>query len=306
VLPNFFIVGAPKCGTTAMYQWLTAHPEVYLPAKEIHFFGKDLDHQRPPLTEAQYRSLYANTKTRHQAVGDVAVWHLMSETAAAEIQALAPDARIIIMLRRPDEMLYSLHSQLVYSGEEDLTDFTEALAAEPDRAAGTRIPPSTHAGLEAPPTECLEYLRVARFAAQVARYQDAFSRVHVVLHDDLRRDQAEVYRSVLEFLGVDPNFAPDFSVVNPNTTVKSHTARRAIQTLRWGPARNVVPTPLRAIGRRLMEGLQSMNTEVAKRAPLDPEIGARIRADLSGDIQALAQHLDRDLSAWLSPRSKEA
>jgi len=236
-------------------------------------------------------------------VGDVAVWHLMSETAAQEIAQDVPEARIIIMLRRPDEMLYSLHSQLVYSGEEDLTDFAEALAAEADRAAGLRVPPSTHAGLEAPPSECLQYRRVARFADQVARYQDLFTHVHVVLHDDLRADQAAAYSGVLSFLGVEASFQPDFSVVNPNTTVKSHRARKAIQAMRWGPVRSVVPAPLRGAGRKLMEGLQSMNTDIAQRAPLDPALAALVRSELSQDIQDLAQRIDRDLSTWLEPRS---
>ena len=301
-IPDFYIVGAPKCGTTAMYQWLHAHPEIFLPAKEIHFYGQDLDHRRPPMTQDQYQALYADASPAHRAIGDVAVWHLMSETAAAEIAAVTPDAKIIIMLRRPDEMLYSLHSQLVYSGEEPLTDFAEALSAEADRAQGRGVPPSTHAGLEAPPTECLQYRRVARFAEQVARYQRTFCEVLVVLHDDLKADQAAAYRRVLEFIGVDTTFQPDFSVVNPNTAVKSHTARRAIQTLRWGPARKVVPAPLRGIGRRLMEGLQSMNTEVTPRAPLSPDIAQQIRTDLSDDVALLAQHIDRDLSGWLSAR----
>lgn len=297
--PDFFIVGAPKCGTTAMYQWLLAHPEVYLPAKEIHFFGEDLDHRRPPMSLREYQALYQDAQPEHSAIGDVAVWHLMSTTAAQEIAAMAPKAKIIIMLRRPDEMLYSLHSQLVYSGEEPLTDFAEALDAEASRAQNHGVPHSTHSGLEAPPTECLQYRRVARFAEQVARYQRTFSDVLVLLHDDLRTDQAGLYQRVLDFIGVDPSFQPDFSVVNPNTAVKSHTARRAIQTLRWGPARQVVPAPLRGIGRRLMEGLQSMNTEVTTRPPLAPELAAQIRADLSTDITALGEHIGRDLSGWL-------
>ena len=84
-LPDFYIVGAPKCGTTAMYQWLHAHPEIFLPAKETHFYGQDLDHRRPPMTQDQYQALYADASPAHRAIGDVAVWHLMSETAAASV-----------------------------------------------------------------------------------------------------------------------------------------------------------------------------------------------------------------------------
>jgi len=301
--PDFFIVGAPKCGTTAMYQWLVAHPEVFLPRKEVHFFGEDLDHRRPPITTEDYLALYEGAQEAHRRVGDVGVWHLMSTSAASEIAAMSPDAHIIIMLRRPDEMLYSLHSQLVYSGDEDLTDFSSALDAESARSAGKHIPVSTHTGQEAPPTQCLQYRRVASFADQVSRYQQAFDNVHVVLHDDLRADAAGVFRGVLEFLQIDPEVQPDFSVVNPNTQVRSQAARKAIQGLRWGPLRSAVPAPIRGVGRRVMEGLQSLNTDTTKRPPLDPAIGARIRADLREDVERLAAQIDRDLSTWLEARS---
>jgi hypothetical protein len=297
--PDFYIVGAPKCGTTAMYRWLLAHPDIFLPAKEIHFYGQDLDHRRPPMSRDEYQALYSNATPQHGVLGDVAVWHLMSETAAEEISSVSPEAKIIIMLRRPDEMLYSLHSQLVYSGEEPILDFGQALAAEPDRAEGRRVPPSTHSGLEAPPSESLQYRRVARFDAQVARYQALFSDVLVLLHDDLRADQAATYQRVLDFLGVDPGFSPDFSVVNPNTTVKSHAARRAIQSMRWGPVRALTPAPLRGIGRRVMERLQSMNTQTAARPPLCPEIAASLRAELRSDVLGLSDRIGRDLSHWL-------
>ena len=296
--PDFFIVGAPKCGTTAMYQWLDAHPEVFVPVKEIHYFGADLDHRRPEVSAERYNGLFEPASTAHKAVGDVGVWYLMSETAAQEIHAYNPDARIIIMLRRPAQMLYSLHSQLLYSGEEDIADFGEALAAEPERAQGGRIPRSTHRGLEAPPTECLLYSRVASFAAQVERYQALFDQVHVVLHDDIKADAAQVYRDVLSFLGVDPEFQPDFSVVNPNTRAKSQAMRKIIQGLWFGPWRHVVPGPARRLGRKGFERLQAMNTETAARPPLDPALAAQVTASFAPDVDRLATLIGRPLASW--------
>ena len=84
-----------------MYRWLDEHPQVFVPVKEIHYFGGDLDHRRPEVSPDRYASLYEPANDEHHAVGDVAVWHLMSEVAADEIHDLNPDARIIIMLRRP-------------------------------------------------------------------------------------------------------------------------------------------------------------------------------------------------------------
>jgi hypothetical protein len=282
-----------------MYRWLAAHPEVFVPVKEIHYFGEDLAHRRPPVSEERYRSLFAEAGVAHRAVGDVAVWYLMSESAAEEIHAFNPDARIIVMLRRPDDMLYSLHSQLVYSGEEDRTDFEAALDAEPERAQGRSIPESTHKGLEAPPTECLLYSRVASFADQVERYQQRFEHVHVVLHDDIKADAAEVYRGVLDFLGVEPTFSPDFSVVNPNTKAKSQLARKLIQGVWFGPLRSVVPASLRSVGRRGLESLQALNTQTAPRPPLDAHLRQRLQKQLGPDIERLASLIGRDLSSWL-------
>ncbi len=299
-IPDFFIVGAPKCGTTAMYQWLAAHPEVFVPVKEIHYFGADLDHRRPAVSEERYRALFADAGVAHRAVGDVAVWYLMSESAVEEIYAFNPNARIIVMLRRPDEMLYSLHSQLLYSGEEDLSDFGAALDAESERGQGRSIPVSTHKGLEAPPTECLLYRRVASFADQVERYQKRFEHVHVVLHDDIKQDAAAAYRGVLGFLGVDSTVEPDFSVVNPNTKAKSQMARKLIQGVWFGPLRSVVPASLRSMGRRGLETLQALNTETVARPPLDPKLRLRLQTELGPDIERLATLIDRDLSSWLA------
>ena len=141
-LPNFFIVGAPKCGTTALYAYLAQHPDVFMSdPKEPHYFGSDLDfrYRRRP-SDQQYRSYFAGAGDRRR-IGEGSVWYLYSECAADEIGQAVPDARIIVMLRDPVEMIPSLHSQFVYNGHEDLA-LADALAAEEDRAQGRRIPPT--------------------------------------------------------------------------------------------------------------------------------------------------------------------
>ena len=137
--PNFFIVGAPKCGTSALYEYLGAHPEIFMsPYKEPHFFGSDLQQRWRP-TKSQYFSCFAKARDEKR-VGEASVHYLYSKCAAAEIKEFCPEARIIIMLRDPVEMLYSLHSQSIFSGNEVINDFEEALEAEADRKLGRRIP----------------------------------------------------------------------------------------------------------------------------------------------------------------------
>src|SRR5436190_21521408 len=109
--PNFFIVGAPKCGTTAMYEFLKQHPQIFMTRKEVDFFGSDLYMKERIRDESAYLQLFA-AATDEFRVGEGSVWYLYSKRAAAEIKRFVSDARIIIQLRDPTDMIYSLHSEL--------------------------------------------------------------------------------------------------------------------------------------------------------------------------------------------------
>ena len=131
--PNFFIVGAAKCGTTSLYRYLRQHPDVFMPEqKEPNFFGSDLSYRFPRISQARYLSCFAKAKGETR-IGEATTIYLYSEKAAEEIKAFSPEAKIIIMLRNPVDVLYSYHSQQLYSGNEDIPDFEEALRAEVDR-----------------------------------------------------------------------------------------------------------------------------------------------------------------------------
>jgi hypothetical protein len=187
----------------------------------------------------------------------------------------------------------------VYNGHEDLP-LADALEAEPDRAAGRRIPASANfpAGLL--------YRRVASFAEQIERYYDELGRenVHVVVFDDLKADAAATYRCVLEFLGVDPEHRPDFEVVNANKVARSTTFRRLLndppEWLRT-PVRAALPWRLR---RRLYRGLVNTNIKREPRAPVDPSVLDRLREDMAGSVRRLEVLLGRELGAWLPQRGQ--
>src|SRR5687767_7533385 len=126
--PNFFIVGAPKCGTTSLYNYL----------KEPHYFCTDF-YKPSGLTEDQYLELFAPAKSEKR-IGEGSTWYIYSEEARKGIKAFDPDARIIIMLRDPVAMMYSLHAQRLWLARENIQDFEEALDAESDRKEGRRLP----------------------------------------------------------------------------------------------------------------------------------------------------------------------
>jgi hypothetical protein len=293
--PSFFIVGAPKCGTTALYSYLRQHEEIFLPHKEIHYFGGDLEFRyRRRLSEREYVQLFESA-TVERRLGDASVWYLFSKRAASEIHDFDPDARIIVMLRNPVDVMYSLHSQMLYAGDEDLPSFAAALEAEEERRAGRRIP----RGARLP--QALLYHDVASFTEQVQRYFDSFGRaaVHVILYDDFKRDTDAVYRSTLRFLGVDPDHRVELEVVNPNTVRRSRWLARHLAvpypTLRK-VVRLALPVPgwRRALGREVSR----INTVRRTRTAMDSSLQRRLTEELVEEVRALESLIGRDLSAW--------
>jgi len=108
--------------------------------KEPLYFGDDLTRRYGRMSEEQYLALFREARTS-QRVGEASSWYLYSTSAAREIAAFAPEARIIVMIRNPVDVMYAEHSQLIFNVEEDITDFGAALAAEPERRRGERMPP---------------------------------------------------------------------------------------------------------------------------------------------------------------------
>lgn len=292
-MPDFFIVGAPKCGTTAMYEYLRQHPDIFVPFhKEPLYFGADLTRRYRAMSEQDYQRLFTGAAPG-QRIGEASAWYLYSTRAAAEIAAASPDARIVAMFRNPVDVMYAQHSQLLFSEQEDIVDFGEAVAAEEERAAGRRLPP----GPIRP--ENLLYRRMVRFADQLERYLEVFGpdRVHVIVHDDLRADLPGEYRRLLAFLGVDPGFVPDFSPANENKRVRN----RWLQRLIWNPPllRPLIPYLRRfRVVHAIRARLLSLNSRRVGRPPMDPALRQRLTDELAPEVERLGRLIGRDLSAW--------
>jgi len=299
--PDFFIVGAPKCGTTALTHYLRQHPGIFLPpGKEFHHFGSDLEVRGPLDAHVKDREKYLRLfegAREEKRIGEASVWYLYSSEAAREIARFRPGARAVIMLRDPVRTMHSHHAQMLYTGDETLEDFREALAAEPARRRGERIPGGNY-------LPCSLYYRdVVDYAPQVERYFDALGRerVHVILFDRFREDTRGVYRDTCEFLGVDPDPVPDFQRVNPTTEVRSRLLRKLVRhppkllhrLIAWLDHR--FPNLLH---RRLRPLYHALNARRVERPPLDPDLEARLRAEITPGVRRLERLLGRDLSAW--------
>ena len=141
--PNFFIVGSARCGTTTLSRCLKSHPQVsFSQPKETHYFSQlngktSLENIR---TDYLDRFFY-HYQPHHCAMGEGSVSYLYSEEAIRTILQYNPQAKFIVMVRNPIEMVYSYHYRLVYILEENQVDFHKAWDLQGVRAQGKHLPP---------------------------------------------------------------------------------------------------------------------------------------------------------------------
>jgi hypothetical protein len=302
-LPDFFIAGHPKSGTTALYEMLREHPQIFLPAeKEPWFFATEL-HERPPprpsgipATLADYAALYEDAQEAQRA-GDASPMYLWSRTAAARIAAACPDARIVVILREPVGFLRSLHLQFVQTYVESEPDFARAIALEPARRAGREIPRHTYW------PKALVYSDFVRYVEQLRRYEELFApeQLKVMIYDDFRADNEHAVREVLRFLDVDDSFRVASVEANPTVSVRNRRLHELVHALSvgHGPASRTVKNAIKAVTprRARRKALHATQRRVifTEPEPADEGLTAELRGRFRGEVAALSAHLGRDL-----------
>jgi hypothetical protein len=287
-------VGAPKCGTTAMNDYLAQHPDIFMAKKEIHYFGSDLK-TRVKISEAEYLQHFSEAANK-KITGEASVWYLFSKTAAAEIKKFSPEAKILIMLRNPVQVLHSLHSQHLYDGNEDVTDFETALNLDDERKKGNSIPDSLDF-FQLPP-----YRDSVLFAQQVKRYLDSFGRenVHIILYEDFITNTEKSVKGTLNFLGVDNKIQVEYNVINPNKKIRFFSLHRLLKNPSSGFKKIIrIILPFKKLRHRVMAYLFTWNTKIKARDKLSDQVSVRLKAEFAEDINSLGKIISRDLSGWL-------
>lgn len=297
--PNFFIIGAPKSGTTALSEYLRLHPQVCFSVdKEPNFWNDDFTGICSVRSLDEYLDLFRHGGPAHRACGEASVNYLNSLRAVPRILTFNPEARFIALLRNPVELAHSWHSQMLFGLYEDEADFEKAWALQDERAAGRSIPATC------PDGKVLLYRDVAALGSQTARLLDAVprDRVRLYLFDDFKADPGAVYRDALAFLGLDDDGRMDFPVVNENKTHKNPALARFVERppRLWTAGARVVRRTLGIQRIGLMRRLRDANKQPAQRAELRPEFRAALTAHFRSEIEQLGTVLDRDLSHWLA------
>ncbi len=297
-IPDFFIAGHAKCGTTALYEMLRVHPQIYMPdLKEPRFLAGDLRAnfevvKSGPLPETleEYLALFAPAGPEQRA-GEASPSYLRSRVAAGAIAEMQPDARIIAILREPASFVRSLHLHLRQEGIEDEPDLRTAFMNEQITRDGRTI---------------LRYSDHLQYVEQLRRYEEVFppEQILVLIYDDYRRDNPGTVRRVLRFLDVDDELPVDVMDVNTAVQIRSmrvHRWARAVEMGR-GPASGA----LKAVAKTLTTPRLRDQARVLRRrhlygtpAPADEDFMLELRRRFEPEVRALSEHLGRDLaSLW--------
>jgi len=311
-VPDFFIVGSPKTGTTSLHATLRKHPQIFMPKiKEPQFLASDArpraKHERAPRelgypkTLEDYLALFEQALPG-QLVGEATPTYLWSRTAAENIASLQPDARIIAILREPASFLHSLHHAFLRGRNEAEPDLRRAMALEADRREGRHIPRRSHR------PQFLQYSEHVRYVEQLSRYRAHFSaeRVLVLIYDDFRSDNAATVRRVLQFLEVDDESPIAIKRVNvTKQPLRSRRARHVMNSISRGQgpiARSAKVTvkalttlPVRhAVQRSVGQVTRRQRARTHAPAP-DERFMLELRQRFKGEVLALSEYLDRDL-----------
>jgi hypothetical protein len=299
VKPNFFIVGAPKCGTTALYEYLRPHPNIFMSGvKEPHFFAKDLGTYPRIKTQQEYAEIFAESTEKHLRVGEASVYYLRSSVAIPNIREFNPQAKIVAMFRNPVEMVYSLHSQLLYVAEERESDFERAWRLQERRSRGIDLPPGSRGSF------LLQYAQFGQFGTQTERLLSVFPRAQVklILYDDFAASPRAVYDDLIDFLDIPHDNRSDFPRINDNKRARlawlKNFARKPPPALRTAVRRLKVAVGAEGIS-AVKTKIVDLNTVKERRQPLSPEFRAELVETFREEVTRLSRLLNRDLSHWV-------
>ena len=287
--PNFFFVGHTRSGTTSLKEELEQHPEIYF------YYPKSWQKPNGPFgfessfkNEEEFLEEFRGVKEKR--VGQKRGDYLSCPWAAERIKKFSPNAKIIMTLRNPIDVMYSLHATMLYRETvEDIGDFGEALKMEEERKKkyGYKVIPKKY-------HPHMLYRETVRYSQQVKRYFKLFGEenVKVTIFDEYIKNKSSILRDILKFLDVDEDFEIKHLNTNAGRKYRNRTIHSAVMTNRFG---------VRGILRNIpgsAKVYRKINNSEFKRKPLEPSLRKSLQDDLKKEIDELSLMLKKDLSYW--------
>ena len=297
--PNLFIIGAPKSGTTALYRYLSSHPNIYMcTPKEPHYFANDLNGFNFVKSLDEYQSLFKGKNKNHKIIGEASVWYLYSENALENIYNYNKEAKIIVMLRNPIDLFTSLHQNFLYNGYEDKEDLKEAWDCQANRRLGEDIPQ------HCPDPKLLQYKRVLNLGDQVEKLCLIFPKKQIkfIVFDDFIEQTRNTYQSILSFLNVQYDNKVDFPIINQSKESKI----KILNSYLLNPPKNIKKIwslSKKIFGNnivKLADKIILINTKkIIHKNNINLDFAKEIKKQIKPDVDKLSAIINRDLSLWL-------
>jgi len=286
--PNFFIIGAPKCGTTSLSVYLSEHQEIVMShPKEPHYFSTDIENGRIT-NQSKYLACFAQDKTPI-AIGEASTLYLYSKDAIQNILEFNPNAKFIVMLRKPIDIVLSFHQVAMnYFGETE-TNLETAWDLQIVRQNGKQIP----TGCSDP--QLLLYGEIAKLGEQVKRLIDQVKpdQIKFIYFDEFVKRTNKVYCSVLEFLKVNKNHTPKFENHNPTRPIKFNKLTKIV---------NQAVGLKKKVGIKKQFGVAQKIHSVNIKGGLPKKISRTLKTKMNvyfeKDIQLLSNLMNKNLSDW--------
>jgi len=303
-VPTFFLVGAPRCGTTSLSRYLADHDEVcFSRPKEPHYLARSPS--EAPTTDYvdTYLNLFFSHYDGEPAVGEGSVSYLYKDEILRRILDLNPDARFLVSVRNPVDQLRSYHQRLLFLMDEEVENFRAAWDLQDARADGLHVPDQCR------DVRMLLYREVGRLGTRVERLLDIAGRdrVHVIVFDDFINEPKRVYDEVCRFIGVSPDGRTSF----PPAQVTKDYRYEWLQKLLYRPPEVLTQFVSSRTGdgtwmqweRTALMGLRQilvrMNSTATVPPPLSQDTRTLLRDTFKPEVRRLSSLLDRDLTHWL-------
>lgn len=289
--PNLFIVGAPKCGTTTLYEYLKLHPRIFMSdVKEPNFLNSDEDEKK--MTKKKYLALFKTSKN-HKYYGEASTHYLYSAEAIQSIKEMSPNAKIIISLRPPVELIYSAYFQHRANGHEQFSTFKEAYTVQDARRKGNYPPIGNE------PMRRFIYDDLVKFQKYVGEYMDNFdsSNIHIVLLEDLKNNRKKTLIELYNFLDLKP-FNIDKNIISNKSNQNKF---QFINRLLISPpkiiskASSIIPSKLRS---NIYSYINNLNKASMKKPKMNESLRREIVNKFLSEVEYVENLIDKNLDHW--------
>ncbi|MDN5205413.1 sulfotransferase domain-containing protein [Fulvivirgaceae bacterium BMA10] len=295
-IPNFFIVGAAKSGTSSLWQYMKEHPQIFMPKDELYKEPRYFNNPKRFRNIEDYFRLFEATNENQNRVGEASTAYLTCPDCASKIADYGReydlDIKIIILLRNPASRAYSLYNWMVQDGYEYSSTFAKALKREERRKKGTSNfwePNYFYNYL---------YFNSGKYYEQVNQYIAQFGNenVYVETFENFIKNSTVILREIFTFLGVDPDFNVDVSKsFNPSVDVIHPSLQFSLRKLTKYLTRARI---IKFNDKKGRDKLMKWGMSKKKVKKIDPEVKSNLLKRYKEDIDQLEALINKDLSIW--------